>query len=1285
MQCLNLYTAFKFQNTCEKTLRHELNIFICLFLDFLRWKDEFERQEKCRFVKKSGSRLREEGIRVGYYYCSRSGNYVSHSKGVKSIKKIGTSKMNNHCTASITCVELKNGKLEVKACSTHYGHEADLQHLRLTQSQKFMIAEQLCQGMPRELVLDNVRASATCDVDKLHLISLKDVKNIEKSFGIQGVSNVKTDNVYHNLIFWVSNIMKTEHCPLVYFSEDGDFESLNHKDHDLTLVLITKGQIELLNKFGTQGTFYISPFVAENVHYSFNPINPIKPYSVYITVVLLVDDIHDVVPVSYMVSHKINSNKFVNLFDSIKDKAPGISAKVILTDDREEIYDAWCAVFGDHPVHLWSNRFVDSDWRLNLIQIPDEDLQESIYEQMYSFLESSDVSKLENTLEDFVLKLQSDARTNNFGDYFASKYIGCEDLWAGCYGKAQVGVNAQLNMENVFNQIEEVVQRKNWDRNFLVRTVQHLIKYINEKQCDRHNKLQKQVQEIPTHHNLATNIKPEAVLKTKRNEWRVNSVKDPENIFSIVSRQTYSCKSDCTMFCFECDVCAHQFQCSCKVYEFDKTMCKHIHAVALKMKPCLKNKSQKATKKTKVKGKYTQELSKQVAIWEEKLSIEKKRALKHKEESKPFTSKKLNDSGRKKRKLSNLSEKEESTPDKAVRVSERVGKKRKLRNLSETTTGLGQEKSPKVEIQVVDMDEVKEEKISPDIISVESLTESSAGSLTPTCKPSSDDTEYKQETLSTETKANHSDNTSTEITEGNLSEPENKLTSQPPQTKSNDGENKSSSHFENEPSCSTIESVASETVLGTKFDNTNVRNSPENMPVSSLPEIINLPSVSDKEDSLENTPLSTTPEKLPTNIPSNKGTSSSSESLSACITENNKCANRTSEIKHEITHSDNVLPESTFTTNTANVEIATTNKCRSSSNLSDNKPESKIKKHETYRKALAKASSESKTTSNLSQNPQSTELSKSELSEKIFSLQPLNSPSQIKSVSKTSDDKNSRNPSETNSTKKISDESPVSTFKNENTATLSKSKPSGDISDGKFRRNISKNEQQNSLVKSKMCSNPSDDSCSRSKSVLNAIEAVAPKSLGSKDSGNKPTSTTSKKESLNTPSKKSKPLKEPSESSNNSEKRIVSETAKDQSGSSLRSKPARGPTEEKPAAISPKSKTLSASPKNKQAIRTSEKQPSSKASESKLFSNPLEKNSSTTSIKQSGSKLPECQPENRLANTPAKNEPGNITPSTSSAKSSLSNNFDNSKKRGRPQNVSSSSSEDSVKNKKKTP
>ena len=97
------------------------------------------------------------GHRKIYYYCNRSGHFRNKATGQRRSKVQGTSKINAHCTASITLSKAEDNTLRVEVHTTHYGLEKSLGHLRLTHSERAAIAGQLAQGVDFQHMLDNKR------------------------------------------------------------------------------------------------------------------------------------------------------------------------------------------------------------------------------------------------------------------------------------------------------------------------------------------------------------------------------------------------------------------------------------------------------------------------------------------------------------------------------------------------------------------------------------------------------------------------------------------------------------------------------------------------------------------------------------------------------------------------------------------------------------------------------------------------------------------------------------------------------------------------------------------------------------------------------------------------------------------------------------------------------------------------------------------------------------------------------------------------------------------------
>lgn len=73
----------------------------------------------------------------------------------------------------------------MKTYSTHYGHEKSLGHLRLLDSERVAIAGQLARGVDFQHILDNIRDTLGGRFQRIHLLTRKDITNIEKGYGLK--------------------------------------------------------------------------------------------------------------------------------------------------------------------------------------------------------------------------------------------------------------------------------------------------------------------------------------------------------------------------------------------------------------------------------------------------------------------------------------------------------------------------------------------------------------------------------------------------------------------------------------------------------------------------------------------------------------------------------------------------------------------------------------------------------------------------------------------------------------------------------------------------------------------------------------------------------------------------------------------------------------------------------------------------------------------------------------------------------------------------------------------
>ncbi|VVC36370.1 Zinc finger C2H2-type,Zinc finger, SWIM-type [Cinara cedri] len=156
------------------------------YTEFLRWKENYETKTcSCYYHRKTETR---SGRKVEYWYCNRSGMYQSsaHSRRRK-LKSQGILKINNNCTSSMTLTinEIED-TVQARIYHTHYGHEAELIHLRIPKTDKQEIASKLLEGVKIEDILLMYKGDGSSKpLERKHLIKRRDILNISRKYNVK--------------------------------------------------------------------------------------------------------------------------------------------------------------------------------------------------------------------------------------------------------------------------------------------------------------------------------------------------------------------------------------------------------------------------------------------------------------------------------------------------------------------------------------------------------------------------------------------------------------------------------------------------------------------------------------------------------------------------------------------------------------------------------------------------------------------------------------------------------------------------------------------------------------------------------------------------------------------------------------------------------------------------------------------------------------------------------------------------------------------------------------------
>ena len=380
------------EGMCQQCMHvnERLSEIVPLPTEFMEWKEEYEKDTKSSFTKVTGVKGKGETT-LTYYYCNRSVFFQTKSAGKRHLKSQGSSKINAHCTAALIVTHhLLEHTILVEVCHSHYGHTQTLGHLRLPEVARQKISGQLAQGVTFERILDDIRDNVGSRFNRIHLFTRKDIANIEKAYGLKGVEKHPIDAV--SVGAWIEELKtKGEDNPVLLVKSQGQSQPENCDNlevRDFVLVLQTPLQRDMLKTFAPNRVVCVDATHGTN------------GYDFLLISVLVIDEFGEGFPVAWCLSNRQDQFLLINFFNRLKDKVGDIVPAWFMSDDAEQFYTAWIAVFGPGPKKLLCTWHVDRAWRTNLKSlIGDKETEARVYHNLRVLLEETSTSQFENVLQ----------------------------------------------------------------------------------------------------------------------------------------------------------------------------------------------------------------------------------------------------------------------------------------------------------------------------------------------------------------------------------------------------------------------------------------------------------------------------------------------------------------------------------------------------------------------------------------------------------------------------------------------------------------------------------------------------------------------------------------------------------------------------------------------------------------------------------------------------------------------------------------------------------------------
>ncbi|CAI5454512.1 unnamed protein product [Caenorhabditis angaria] len=140
---------------------------------FKRWKGEMERLTMSRYTRSSGKH--NVFSKSTYFHCHYSGSTPGTKPNQQ--RNRASKKMGKSCTAFFHIKEKEDGKVLLRGCVKHVGHEPNVRTMPLSDIIKKEIATYLLEGLNEHEIVDLLREGSQQD-DRRHYIQAYEVRNV---------------------------------------------------------------------------------------------------------------------------------------------------------------------------------------------------------------------------------------------------------------------------------------------------------------------------------------------------------------------------------------------------------------------------------------------------------------------------------------------------------------------------------------------------------------------------------------------------------------------------------------------------------------------------------------------------------------------------------------------------------------------------------------------------------------------------------------------------------------------------------------------------------------------------------------------------------------------------------------------------------------------------------------------------------------------------------------------------------------------------------------------------
>lgn len=540
--------------------------------EFNDWKEKLEEKSVCNYIKVRTSNSKNGTLLE--LACARSGYYKKNEDSSKSRKRLWhkkTKKINGFCPSRIMLTRKSDDNLfNVAYIETHLGHdksEQDLAYIRLPKKNRDEIARKIAAGIPYSRIRKDISKDIkTSDNATTKLMSIKnqDIRNIATSYKLKPPPKVEDASSVDSFVLECGNWVR-------YYKKQGvlDVRYPQLKKDDVLLIIMTPLQEQLLSEF------------FENDLIAMNGTREMNSQGFVLHTILVVDEYRESIPVCFAISNRYDETVIDTFLSFIKENIGIISVSNFMTDMQDAYYNSWIKVM-PHPSHyFYCTRHIRDAWSENLNKIQNTGQRNVFHKKLLMTASETDRGEFNKK----ICHLMNDDTDDyqEFIQYFRSNYIGSLERWANCY-RSLAGANTNMCVESFHTALKYWFENTNEVKQLHV-GLKVLKDYLQQQMRDQKqktaDKLSSKLKAIQQHHDSINNEKDTQVIveEISENSWLISSFQTPSDDhveMHSITRAYPGCEN-CSLRCEKCDVCFHEYYCSCVDSCVNSNMCKHVH------------------------------------------------------------------------------------------------------------------------------------------------------------------------------------------------------------------------------------------------------------------------------------------------------------------------------------------------------------------------------------------------------------------------------------------------------------------------------------------------------------------------------------------------------------------------------------------------------------------------------------------------------------------------------------------------------------------------------------